>query len=115
VKGDNQRVTKRGHTSTQIIGHRELTVDRVQFQWWAVADRPALVTVRSTAFGSLAEFTYHDACPFAHPLATELLAQERKRTQEARGATNKTARTHVPALKKAEWFEVEPDFRKTVP
>jgi hypothetical protein len=103
---DTRRGRKSDHTSTRIISHREVTVDGVQFRWWAVGEHPSLVTVRTAVFGSLAEFTYHDCSAFARSLAQKLLAQHYQPTQT--GGTRKKARANVPALEKAGWFEVEP-------
>ena|SRR5438876_6836986 len=103
---DTRRGRKSDHTSTRIISHRKVTVDGVQFRWWAVGEHPTLVTVRATALGSLAEFTYDSCSTFARNLAQKLLAQHHQRAQK--GKAEKTARAVVPALEKAGWFEVEP-------
>src|SRR5512147_1259728 len=103
---DTGRSRKSDHTSTRIISHREVTVDGVQFRWWAVGEHPALVTVRTAVFGSLAEFTYDDCSEFARSLAQKLLAQHYQRSKA--GGSSKTAHANVAALEKAGWFEVEP-------
>src|SRR5438552_2754118 len=103
---DTPRGWKSDHTSTRIISHRKVTVDGVQFRWWAVGERPTLVTVRATAFGSLAEFTDDDCSTFAHSLAQKLLAQHRQRAQA--GKAERIAHANIPALEKAGWFESEP-------
>ncbi len=87
------------HISTRIISQRELNVDGVPFSWWAVGERPALVTVRTSIFGSLSDFTNGDVAMFAEVLAKKLLADHMARHQNARKAAD------VPVLKKPGWFE----------
>ncbi len=103
---DTRRGRKSDHVSTRIISHRKVTVDGVQFRWWAVGEHPALVTVRAAGFGSLAEFTEDDRSAFARGLAQKLLARHYQRAQK--GTTGTTARVDVGALEKAGWFEVKP-------
>ena len=62
------------HISTRIISQRELNVDGVPFSWWAVGERPTLVTVRTPIFGALSDFTDGDVAVFAEALAKKLLA-----------------------------------------
>ena len=112
--GDNRGPRKADHTSTRIIGRRQLTVEGAEFRWWAVGEHPTLVTVRSTVFGSLAEFTYHDVSKFARTLAQKLLAQHYERAAKARGEPKKATHADVPALKKAGWFEPEWDLSRLV-
>jgi hypothetical protein len=90
--------------STRIIGQRTLTADGVQFQWWAVGERPALVTVKTPIFGSATDFTDGDVAEFAVVLAKRLLAEH-----YARAAAAKAGRAVQPpppsALKRPGWFE----------
>ena len=87
------------HISTRIISQRELNVDGVPFSWWAVGERPTLVTVRTPIFGALSDFTDGDVAVFAEALAKKLLADHFARNQNARKAAD------VPVLKKPGWFE----------
>ena len=87
------------HISTRIISQRDLTVDGVPFSWWAVGERPALVTVRTPIFGSLSDFTTGDVAVFAEALAKRLLADHQARNRNARKPAD------APALKKPGWFE----------
>jgi hypothetical protein len=101
------------HISTRIIGQRELVVDGVPFQWWAVGENPALVTVRAPLFGTLTEFTHGDVAEFAAELAKKLLTQPvssaRKDPKPAR------TRPNWSALDKPGWFEPgNTDFSSTV-
>jgi hypothetical protein len=102
------------HVSTRIEGQREVTVDGVPFEWWAVGDRPALVTVRTPLFGSLTELTTGDAAEFAVALARKILAQHHARAAAPKkSAGSKTAT--VPVLKKPGWFEPgSTDFTTTI-
>jgi hypothetical protein len=102
------------HDSTKIIGQRELNVGGVPFQWWAVGDRPTLVTVRSSVFGSLNQFTDEDPADYAITLAKRLLKEHYDRA----AATQRT--TQEPSdggsvLKKPGWFDEADnvDFTKT--
>lgn len=98
-----------GEIRTRIIGQRELVVDGVPFQWWAVGESPALVTVRAPLFGSLTEFTTGDVAEFATELAKKLLAQPRK---DPKPAPRRPSRS---ALEKPGWFEPgNTDFSSTV-
>jgi hypothetical protein len=97
--------------STRIIGQRELVVDGVPFQWWAVGDGPTLVTVRAPLFGSLTEFTNGDVAEFATELAKRLLTQPPARS-EPKPAPR---RPNSSALEKPGWFEPDnTDFSSTV-
>jgi hypothetical protein len=87
------------HISTRIISQREVNVDGVPFSWWAVGERPALVTVRTPIFGSLSDFTNGDVAVFAETLARKLLADHQARNRHPRKPAD------VPALKKPGWFE----------
>jgi hypothetical protein len=103
------------HISTRIISQRELVVDGVPFQWWAVGENPALVTVRASVFGSLTKFSGGDVAEFAASLAKELLAQHYARA--GRAPTGKKLRSDKPSgLNKPGWFEPgDPvDFSTTV-
>ncbi len=102
------------HVSTRIISQRELTVDGVPFEWWAVGEQPALVTVRTPLFGTLTEFTTGDVAQFAASLARKVLAQHNVRAAVAKkSAGTKTAT--VPVLKKPGWFEPgSTDFTTTI-
>ena len=103
------------HISTRIISQRELIVDGAPFEWWAVGEHPALVTVRSSVFGSMTKFTDGDVAQFAASLAKELLAQH-----YARAGRSPTGRKLSPdttaGLKKPGWFEPGDavDFSTTV-
>jgi hypothetical protein len=87
------------HISTRIISQREVNVDGVPFSWWAVAERPALVTVRTPIFGALSDFTNGDVAVFAETLARKLLADHQARNPHLRKPAD------VPALQKPGWFE----------
>jgi hypothetical protein len=60
-------------TSTRIISSKEAVCDGVRFSWWAVGQRPALVTVTNPVFGSKNAFTYADPEAFAIELMRTLL------------------------------------------
>ena len=87
------------HISTRIISQREIHVDGVPFSWWAVGERPALVTVRTPIFGTLSDFTNADVAVFAEALAKKLLADHQMRNRNPRKSTD------VTALQKPGWFE----------
>lgn len=95
----------RTHISTRIISHRQLTVDGVTFQWWAVGEHPSLVTVRSPIFGSATEFTLGDVDAFAHELARGLLKQHYSRAAAAKAQAKAQAKPPVSPLRKPGWFE----------
>jgi hypothetical protein len=88
------------HIATRIISQRELEVEGVVFQWWAVGDGPALVTVRAKIFGSRSNFTDEDVAEFAAALAKSILVDH-----YARAADNARKAAKTPALKKPGWFE----------
>lgn len=92
-------------TSTIVISNRELTLDGVKFHWWAVGEDPSLVTIRSSIFGSLAEFTRGDLEAFATALAKKLLAQHYERAEQFRRASKKRSEGQDSALHKRGWFE----------
>ena len=101
------------HISTRIISQRELVIDGVPFQWWAVGEKPALVTVRAPIFGALSEFTEGDVAECAAVLAKRLLTQHAAPAKKER----KGARTSPDwsALEKPGWFEPgNTDFTETV-
>lgn len=58
--------------STRLISRR-LEVDGVEFHWWAVGEKPALVTVRSKLFGGRTRFSMEDPAEFARQLAEAVL------------------------------------------
>lgn len=96
--------------STRIISQRELKVDGVLFQWWAVGEHPSLVTVRAPVFGTLSDFTGRDVAAFAVVLAKRVLADHYARAQRA----EKKEKDNVPALKRPGWFEPgSTDFSST--
>jgi hypothetical protein len=100
--------------STRIISQRELVIDGAPFQWWAVGERPSLVTVRSPVFGSMTEFTDGDVAQVAAALAQELLAQHYARA--GRSPTGKELKSSNSGLNKPGWFEPGDavDFSTTV-
>ena len=103
------------HVSTRIISQRELVVDGAPFEWWAVGEHPASVTVRSSVFGSLTRFTDGDVGELAASLAKELLAQHYARA--GRSPTGKKLPSQTAAgLDKPGWFEPGDavDFSTTV-
>jgi hypothetical protein len=102
------------HTSTRIISQRELVVDGAPFQWWAVGEDPALVTVRSAVFGSMTKFTDGDVAQVAASLAKELLAQHYARA--GRSPTGRALKSENTGLNKPGWFEPGDavDFSTTV-
>jgi hypothetical protein len=103
------------HVRTRIISQRELIVDGAPFQWWAVGERPALVTVRSNVFGSITKFTEGDVAQCAASLAKELLAQHYARA--GRSPTGKKLPAEpASGLNKPGWFEPGDavDFSTTV-
>jgi hypothetical protein len=103
------------HISTRIISQRELIVDGAPFQWWAVGERPALVTVRSSVFGSLTKFTDGDVAEYAASLAKELLAQHYARAGRS-PAGKRLPNDATTGLNKPGWFEPGDavDFSTTV-
>jgi hypothetical protein len=103
------------HISTRIISQRELIVDGVPFQWWAVGEHPALVTVRASVFGSLSKFTDEDVTKCAASLAKELLAQHYARAGRT-PTGKKLGPDKVSGLNKPGWFEPGDavDFSSTV-
>lgn len=87
-------------------------IDGVPFEWWADDGRPASVTVRSDAFGTLTELTSRDPARFAAALVRKLLAKRRERAGNSQDSRSTTE--GVPVLKKPGWFEVDPaDFGTT--
>lgn len=101
------------HVSTRIISQRELVIDGVPFQWWAVGEEPALVTVRTPIFGTLTEFTYGDVAECAAALAKKLLTEHPTPAPKERQAARKTP--DWSALEKPGWFEPgNTDFTETV-
>lgn len=93
----------------------ELIVDGAPFQWWAVGEHPAFVTVRSSVFGSLTKLTNGDVAAVAASLAKELLAQHYERA--GRSPTGKKLRSEpASGLDKPGWFEPgdEVDFSTTI-
>ena len=91
------------HVSTRIISQRELVIDGAPFEWWAVGEHPALVTVRSTVFGSTTKFTHGDVAQVAASLAAELLARHYARAEQS--APGKEPKSDTTGLKKPGWFE----------
>ena len=91
------------HAGTRNVSQRELVVDGAPFQWWAVGERPALVTVRSSVFGSSTKLTDGDVAECAGSLARELLAQHYQRA--GRSANGKRPTDTTSGLKKPGWFE----------
>jgi len=91
------------HVSTRIISQRELVIDGAPFEWWAVGEHPALVTVRSTVFGSTTRFTDGDVAQVAASLAAELLAKHYARAEQL--ATGKEPKSDTTGLNKPGWFE----------
>jgi hypothetical protein len=71
------------------IVNRELLVDGVTFEWWAVGEHPSLVTVQAASFGRRARFTRGDQRAFARELAKSLLAQHCERAALLREASQK--------------------------
>lgn len=99
--------------STRIISQRELVVDGVPFQWWAVGENPALVTVRAPMFGALTEFADGDVAECAAVLARRLLSQHAAPAKKERKAARKPP--DWSALEKPGWFEPgNTDFSETV-
>jgi hypothetical protein len=97
------------HITTRIISQRKLTVDGVPFQWWAVGERPALVTVRAPLFGALSDFTNGDVAVFATTLAKRVLANHTPRAEKTRKVDS------TPVLKRPGWFEPgNTDYSSTV-
>jgi hypothetical protein len=88
------------HIATRIISQRELNVDGVIFQWWAVGQQPALVTVRAKIFGSRSDFTNGDVATFAAALGKRILIDH-----YARAADSARKSATAPAMKKPGWFE----------
>ena len=92
--------------TTRIIASKPIEVDGAEFHWWAVGEDPWLVTVKSSIFGSLAEFTYQAPDSFAHKLGRKLLEQHYARAVEARHAAPKAqSPTDPDPMKKPGWFE----------
>ena len=97
------------HDSTRIIGQRELTIDGVPVQWWAVGTRPTLVTVRARFFGSLSEFTAEDPVHCALTLATRLLNEHYERAAAARQRDRSSSGGSRSVLNKPGWFDEADD------
>lgn len=85
--------------TTRIISQRELAIDGVLFQWWAVGERPALVTVRAKVFGSRSDLTNGDVAAFATALASKILLEHYLRADRAYKARAQ------PTLQIPGWFE----------
>lgn len=83
---DSDPLAETDIVSTRIITNRELSCDGASFEWWAVGENPALVTVRSAVFGTLQQFTHGDAEAFAMTLAKKLLDQHYALAEVARKA-----------------------------
>ena len=98
--------------STRIVSQRELRVDGISFEWWAVGEQPAFVTVRARWFGSVTEPTTGDVAELAAVLARKLIAQHRARPAK------KPVRAKTPSLtvlEKPGWFEPgSTDFSSTI-
>ncbi len=104
-------------TSTRLISRR-IVVDGVEFQWWAVGDEPALVTVRSRVFGGRMKFTMGDAAACAARLADDILDShyDRDRSPEAAAPPTKSEdgapaaekgaprQTNLDVFSKPGWF-----------
>lgn len=88
-------------TSTRVIGRRELTVDGAPFSWWAVGERPTLVTVRSVVFGSSSEFTEDEPSKCAQVLARRILTQHYDRADRLRQARETQGRLEPDRKPKA--------------
>jgi hypothetical protein len=69
----DEALTERGHQPSAPIVSRELVLNGVAFQWWAVGERPAAVTVRHRAIGGRTELTGGDPEKFARWLAKVML------------------------------------------
>ncbi len=101
------------HFGTRIVSQRELVIGGVPFQWWAVGEKPALVTVRAPMFGSLAELTDGDVAQFAAALAKRLLTQHAAAPKKERKSERRAL--DWSALEKPGWFEPgSTDFTETV-
>jgi hypothetical protein len=101
------------HISTRIISQREITVDGVPFEWWAVGEDSALVTVRSPMLGSLTELTTGDVAELAVALARKLIAKHRRHANAKKPVRPKAQ--GVSVLEKPGWFEPgNTDFTSTV-
>ncbi|HEX5421863.1 MAG TPA: hypothetical protein VFY39_17875 [Gammaproteobacteria bacterium] len=64
---------ERGLQAAAPVASRALVLDGIEFQWWAVGERPAVVTVRHRALGGRTELTGGDPEKFARWLAKVML------------------------------------------
>jgi hypothetical protein len=83
--------------STRIIKSTRFEVDGAEFHWWAVGERPSLVTVRSAVFGTRASFTDDDPASFAPRLAKEVLREHYERAKALRRLFPKEPRPRGPS------------------
>lgn len=105
---DSDPLAETDFIGTRIIGAREFECDGAAFQWWAVGESPALVSVYSSVFGSLREFTHKDAETFAMTLARKLLDAHyarAKRAREAQPEPDEPETESSDTFDKAGWFQ----------
>jgi hypothetical protein len=95
--------------TTRIITNRQLVHEGVTFNWWAVGDDPALVTISNSLFGSLQQFTHGDPQTFALSLAKKLLNEHYARAEQIRQAERKPDEGSSASLSKPGWFENPPE------
>lgn len=97
------------HATTRIISQREFVIDGVLFQWWAVGEEPALVTVRAKIFGTRSDLTNGDVAAFATALASKILLEHYLRADRACKACA------PPALQIPSWVVPDAtDFTSTI-
>ncbi|HEU4620319.1 MAG TPA: hypothetical protein VFV10_19945 [Gammaproteobacteria bacterium] len=82
------------------IACRTLMCDGAAFDWWAVGEAPALVTVKSAVLGSLNGFTDSDPEAFATTLAKQLI----ERRENASRCSTGDGAAQSP-LDKPGWFK----------
>ncbi|HEU4620316.1 MAG TPA: hypothetical protein VFV10_19930 [Gammaproteobacteria bacterium] len=87
--------------STRLIS-REAVCDGVRFHWWSVGERPALVTVTSSLFGTKNGFTDADPETYAQQLMRTLIPEPAVKSERRRKPNPGPSPS---ALDKPGWFK----------
>lgn len=95
--------------TTRIITNKQLVHEGVTFNWWAVGDDPALVTISNSIFGTLQQFTHGDPQAFALSLAKKLLNEHYVRAEQMRKTERRSDEESSVSLNKAGWFQNPPE------